>query len=151
MDGRRVFGWRFGLGWPDDAVGDGGGLAAGFVGVDAVVTDSLTSSMRSGSDSAVGEGEAGAKGILKGGGGSVEQEGEEVAAFAEDAVQDLGDGEDELAVGDFVADGVGDPLASGAGATLVIFWKNTEKTAAVTKGHNITVMQVCVCLTVWKS
>jgi len=42
-----------------------------------------------------------------------------VAAFAEDAAQDLGDGEHELAVGDFVADGVGDPLANGAGATLV--------------------------------
>ena len=47
LDGRRVFGWRLGLGWPDDAVGDGGTLAAGFVGVDAVVTDGLTSSMRS--------------------------------------------------------------------------------------------------------
>jgi hypothetical protein len=45
----RFFGWRLGLGWPDDAVGDGRGLAAGFVGVDAVVTDGLTSSMRSGS------------------------------------------------------------------------------------------------------
>ena len=49
----------------------------------------------------------------------MEQEGEEVAAFAEDAAQDLGDGEDELAVGDFVADGVGDPFASGASAALV--------------------------------
>ena len=47
LDGGWVFGWRFGLGWPDDAVGDGGTLAAGFVGVDAVVTDGLTSSMRS--------------------------------------------------------------------------------------------------------
>ena len=36
LDGRRVFGWRLGLGWPDDAVGDGGALAAGFVGVAAV-------------------------------------------------------------------------------------------------------------------
>ena len=42
-----------------------------------------------------------------------------MAAFAEDAAQDLGDGEHELAVGDFVADGVGDPLANGAGAALV--------------------------------
>ena len=42
-----------------------------------------------------------------------------MAAFAEDAVQDLGDGEHELAVGDFVADGVGDPFANGAGSTLV--------------------------------
>ena len=45
--------------------------------------------------------------------------GEEVAAFAEDAAQDLGDGEDELAVGDFVADGGGDPVAGGADAALV--------------------------------
>ena len=42
-----------------------------------------------------------------------------MAAFAEDATQDAGDGEDELAVGDFVADGGGDPLASGTGAALV--------------------------------
>jgi len=42
-----------------------------------------------------------------------------VAAFAEDAAQDLGDGEHELPVGDFVADGGGDPLASGTGAALV--------------------------------
>jgi hypothetical protein len=72
-----------------------------------------------GSDAAVGEAEAGAKGILKGGSGGVEQVGEEVAALAKDAAQDLGDGEDELAVGDLVADGVGDPFADGAGATLV--------------------------------
>ena len=29
------------MGWPDDAVRDGGGLAAGFVGVEAVVADGL--------------------------------------------------------------------------------------------------------------
>ena len=269
MDGRRVFGWRLGLGWPDDAVGDGGTLAAGFVGVDAVVTDGLLAfggnvvdgcgdevvgfedfevtfgvvmafgavddglgggvpgdflegegvaeeilgeafapdgvvggdgffaavvdieagvfpgeevgefagadefgiaqgveeavaeefdggrevfgghaveaavggeesvggkdvevrvedevvaegvDSGDGSDAAVGEAEAGAEGVLEGGGGSVEQVGEEVAAFAEDAAQDLGEGEDELAVGDLVADGVGDPFAKGASATLV--------------------------------
>ncbi|MCU0777738.1 MAG: hypothetical protein MUF86_08730 [Akkermansiaceae bacterium] len=34
--------------------------------------------------------------------------GEEVAAFAEDAAEDFGDGEDVLAVRDFVADGGGD-------------------------------------------
>jgi len=44
---------------------------------------------------------------------------EQVAAFAKDAAENLGDGEDKLAVGDFVADGVGDPLANGAGAALV--------------------------------
>jgi hypothetical protein len=269
LDGRRVFGWSLGLGWPDDAVGDGGTLAAGFVGVDAVVTNGLLAfggnvvdgcgdevvgfedfevtfgvvmafgavddglgggvpgdflegegvaeeilgeafapdgvvggdgffaavvdieagvfpgeevgefagadefgiaqgveeavaeefdggrevfgghaveaavggeesvggkdvevrvedevvaegvDSGDGSDAAVGEAEAGAEGVLEGGGGSVEQVGEEVAAFAEDAAQDLGDGEDELAVGDFVADGGGDPFANGASATLV--------------------------------
>jgi hypothetical protein len=67
----------------------------------------------------VGEAEAGAEGVLEGGGGSVEQVGEEMAAFAKDAAQDFGDGEDELAVGDLVADGVGDPFADGAGAALV--------------------------------
>jgi len=39
----------------------------------------------------------------------VEEEGEEVAAFAEDAAGDLGDGEDKLAVGDFVANGPSSP------------------------------------------
>jgi len=72
-----------------------------------------------GSDAAVGEAEAGPERFLEGGGGGVEKEGEKVAAFAKDAAQDLGDGEDELAVGDFVADGGGDPLANGAGAALV--------------------------------
>ena len=42
-----------------------------------------------------------------------------MAAFAEDAAQDAGDGEDELAVWDFVADCVGDPVAGGADAALV--------------------------------
>jgi hypothetical protein len=49
----------------------------------------------------------------------VKEEGEEVAAFAEDSAQDAGDGEDELAVRDFVADGGGDPVAGGADAALV--------------------------------
>jgi hypothetical protein len=48
-----------------------------------------------------------------------EEVGEEVAAFAKDAAQDFGDGEDELAVGDFVADAGGNPIADGAGAALV--------------------------------
>jgi hypothetical protein len=84
---------------------------------DEVVAEGVDSGDRS--DAAVGEAEAGAEGVLEGGGGGVEQVGEEVAAFAEDAAQDLGDGEDELAVGDFVADGGGDPFANGASATLV--------------------------------
>jgi hypothetical protein len=49
----------------------------------------------------------------------VEEVSEEVAALAEDAAQDAGDGEDELAVWDFVADGGGDPVADGADAALV--------------------------------
>jgi hypothetical protein len=72
-----------------------------------------------GPDAALGEAEADPEGVLEGGGGGLEEVGEEVAAFAEDAAEHLGDGEDELAVGDFVADCVGDPLANGAGAALV--------------------------------
>ena len=53
--------------------------------------------------------------ISKGGGGSVE----EVAAFAEDAAEGLGDGEEELPVRDFVADGGGDPVTGGADAALM--------------------------------
>jgi hypothetical protein len=85
--------------------------------VDQVVAESVNSG--DGSDTAVGKAEAGAEGVLEGGGGGVEENGEELAAFAKNAAQDLGDGEDELAVGDFVADGVGDPLAGGADAALV--------------------------------
>ena len=40
-------------------------------------------------------------------------------AVAEDATEDAGDGEHELAVGNFVADGGGDPLAGGANPALV--------------------------------
>ena len=42
-----------------------------------------------------------------------------MTSFAENAAQDFGDGEDELAVGNFVADGGGDPVAGGADAALV--------------------------------
>jgi hypothetical protein len=72
-----------------------------------------------GPDAALGEAEADPEGVLEGGGGGVEEVGEEVAAFAENTAEDLGDGEDELAVGDFVANGGADPLANGAGAALV--------------------------------
>jgi len=41
LGGRRFFGWRLRLGWLDDEVRDGGGLAAGFVGVEAVVAQRL--------------------------------------------------------------------------------------------------------------
>ena len=72
-----------------------------------------------GSDAALGEVESGAEGVLKGVDGGVEENGEELAAFAEDAAQDAGDGEDELTMGDFVADRGGDPCAGGADAALV--------------------------------
>jgi len=62
-----------------------------------------------GPDAALGEAEADPKGVLEGGGGGVEEVGESVAAFAEDAAEDLGDGEDKLAVGDFVANGPSSP------------------------------------------
>ncbi len=49
----------------------------------------------------------------------MEEAGEELASFAEDAAEDLGDGKDELAVGHFVADGGGDPVAGGADTALM--------------------------------
>jgi len=52
---------------------------------------------------------AGAEGIAEGGGGGSEEVGEEVAALAKNAAQDFGDGEDELAVRDYVADGPSSP------------------------------------------
>jgi len=60
LGGRRFFGWRFRLGWPDDAVRDGGGLAAGFVGVEAVVADGLLAfwrEVKEGGGNEVGGGE----------------------------------------------------------------------------------------------
>ena len=72
-----------------------------------------------GSDAALGEVETDAEGVLEGGGGGVKEEGEEATAFAEDSAQDAGDGEDELAVRDFVADGGCDPFTGGADAALV--------------------------------
>jgi len=44
---------------------------------------------------------------------------EEVAALAEDVAQDFRDGENELAVRDFVAVGSGDPIGGLADAALV--------------------------------
>ena len=72
-----------------------------------------------GSDAALREVESGAEGVLEGVDGGVKENGEELAAFAEDAAQDAGDGEDELAVRDFVADGGCDPVTGGADAALV--------------------------------
>ncbi len=72
-----------------------------------------------GSDAALREVESGAEGVLEAVDGGMKENGEELAAFAEDAAQDTGDGEDELAVGDFVTDGGGDPVTGGADAALV--------------------------------
>ncbi|MDA7522009.1 hypothetical protein N8518_02675, partial [Akkermansiaceae bacterium] len=72
-----------------------------------------------GSDAALGEVEPGAEGVLKAFDGGMKEYGEGLAAFPEDATQDFWDGEDELAVGNFVADRGGDPFAGGADATLM--------------------------------
>ena len=72
-----------------------------------------------GAEFAVGEFESDAEGVAEGFGGGVEEVGEELAAFAEDATEDLGDGEHELAVGHFVAGGGGDPVAGGADTALM--------------------------------
>jgi hypothetical protein len=84
---------------------------------DEVIAEGVDSG--DGGEFPIGEIETGAEGIAEGIGGGVEEVGEEMAAFAEDAAQDFGHGEDELAVGDFVADGCGDPVADSAGAALV--------------------------------
>ena len=73
----------------------------------------------SGSDAPVGEIEAGAEGVEEGVGGGLEEQIEEVAAFAEDAAEHFRDGKDELAMGDGVADGVRDPGTGLEGAALV--------------------------------
>jgi hypothetical protein len=83
---------------------------------DEVVAESVDGG--DGGEFALGEVETGAEGFLEGFGGGFEEEVEEVAAFAEDAVEDFGDGEDELAVRDFVADGGGDPIGGLADTAL---------------------------------
>ncbi len=70
-------------------------------------------------ESAIGQVETGAEGFEQGVGGGFEQEMEQVTALAEDATQDFRDGEDELAVGDFVTNGGGDPFGGLADAALV--------------------------------
>ena len=61
--------------------------------VEVGVEDEVVAEGMDGANATMGEAETDAEGILVGGGGVVEKEGEEVAAFAEDAAQDLGDGE----------------------------------------------------------
>jgi len=73
----------------------------------------------SGSGAPVGEIEAGAEGVEEGVGGGLEEQIEEVAAFAEDAAEHFRDGKDELAMGNGLADGGGDPGAGLEGAALV--------------------------------
>jgi hypothetical protein len=84
---------------------------------DEVVAESVHGG--SGGEATVRKIEDGAKGVPQAGGGGVEEVGEELAAFAKDAAEDLGDGEHELAVGHFVADGGGDPVAGGADTALM--------------------------------
>jgi hypothetical protein len=84
---------------------------------DEVVAESVDGG--DGSEFAIREIEAGAEDFLEGFGGGFEEEVEEVAAFAEDAAENLRDGEDKLAVGDIVADGGGDPIGGLADAALV--------------------------------
>jgi hypothetical protein len=72
-----------------------------------------------GGEAAFGQIEAGAEVVAQAVGGGLEEVGEEATALAEDAAQDFGDGEDELAVRDGVADAGGDPFGSLAGAALV--------------------------------
>lgn len=84
---------------------------------DEVVTEGLDGG--DGGELAVGEVEAGAEPIAQGFDGGAEKQVEEVASLAEDAAQGPGHGEDELAVGDVVAEGVADPVASGADAALM--------------------------------
>ncbi len=62
-------------------------------------------------DATVGQTEAYAESVSQAFRGGLEEEMEEVSAFAEDAAQHFWEGEDELAVRDLVADVRGDPSA----------------------------------------
>jgi len=70
----------------------------------------------------------------------VEEVGKELAALAENAAEDARDGEDKLAVRDFVANGGGDPVAGGADAALVAGW--TEVVALAGEGKKAFVAAV---------
>ena len=67
----------------------------------------------------LGEAETGAEVIAEALGGGAEEKSEMGSALAEDAAEDPWDGEDELTMGDVVADGAGDPLAGSPHAALV--------------------------------
>lgn len=68
---------------------------------------------------AVGEVKAGVEPIAQRFDGGAEKQVEEVASLTEDAAQGPGHGENELAVGDVVAEGVADPVAGGADTALM--------------------------------
>lgn len=72
-----------------------------------------------GGEAALGQIQACAEVVPQAVGGGLEELGEESAAFAEDAAQDFGNGKDELAVGDGVANAGGVPFGGLAGAALV--------------------------------
>lgn len=72
-----------------------------------------------GTEFPLGKAEATAKVIVDALDGGAEEDAEMGAPFAEDATEDLGDGEHELAVWDVVADGPGDPLAGASDAALM--------------------------------
>ena len=93
-----------------------------------------------GGEPPVGQVEAGAEGVPEGVGGGLEEKGEEVAAFAEDAAEHAWDGEDELAVRDLAADGGGDPGAGGADAAHVA--GGAEVASLAGEGHELLVSAV---------
>jgi hypothetical protein len=68
---------------------------------------------------AVGKVEAGPEPIAQAFDGGKEEEVQKVAAFAEDPTQGSRHGEDELPVGDLMADGVGDPVSGLADPALM--------------------------------
>jgi hypothetical protein len=84
---------------------------------DEVVSEGVNGG--NGSEFALREVETGAKVVAEAFGGSAKEKGEMGSAFAEDAAENLGNGEDKLAMRDFVADGGGDPFAGAAYAALV--------------------------------
>ena len=105
---------------------------------DEVVAECVDSG--DGGEPSVGQAEAGAEGVAQRVDGGLEEQGEEVAAFAEDAAEHPGDGEDELAVGDLAADGGGDPGAGGADAAHVA--GGAEVASLAGEGHQLLVSAV---------
>jgi len=72
--------------------------------------------------------------------GALKDEADQAPAFAKDAAQHLGHGEDELTMGDAVADGTRDPLAGGAHASLVT--SRTEVALLAGKGQQALVTTI---------